>query len=187
MFKEEAGYLQLLQVIKDFGEEKEDRTGTGTISSFGHRLEFDISDKFPLLTTKFVSFKNVATELLWFLKGDRKGNINYLKEHKNNIWNPWADDKNNLGPVYGAQWRKWYAPEIYKDSVGRDYIVDRYLDQISKLIWDIKSNPTSRRHIVNAWNVSELDKMALVPCHLLFQFYVTRAGRLDCQLYQRYA
>lgn len=187
MFKEEPGYLQLLQVIKDFGEKREDRTGTGTISSFGHRLEFDISDKFPLLTTKFVSFKNVATELLWFLKGDRKGNINYLQQHNNNIWNPWADSANNLGPVYGAQWRKWPAHEITTDTSGRTYVSERYLDQISHLIWQLKSYPTSRRHIVNAWNVSELNKMALVPCHLLFQFYVTGAGRLDCQLYQRSA
>lgn len=187
MYKEETGYLNLLQEIRDYGEEREDRTGTGTLSSFGHRLEFDISDQFPLITTKFVSFKNVLTELLWFLKGDRKGNINFLKTHNNNIWNPWADANNNLGPVYGAQWRKWFAPEIHKDSVGRDYVVERYLDQIDKVIWDIKFNPTSRRHIVSAWNVADLNKMALVPCHMTFQFYVTGAGRLDCQLYQRSA
>jgi len=187
MFIGEQGYLNLLKVILDFGEEREDRTGTGTISAFGHRMEFDISNSFPLFTTKKVSMKNIITELLWFLQGDRRGNISYLLQNNNKIWKKWVDEDNNLGPVYGAQWRNWPSHRYFRNPYGGYYVEERYIDQIKKLIWDLKNNPYSRRHIVSAWNVAELDDMALAPCHLLMQFYVTGAGELDCQLYQRSA
>jgi thymidylate synthase len=168
----EYAYLDLVADILEYGDRVEDRTGTGTISSFGHQMYFDISESFPLLTTKLVSFKLVATELLWFLNAKNKTELNVkdLQKMGNNIWNEWASETGNLGPIYGVQWRNW---------LGRD--------QIENVIQSIKNNPRSRRHIVSAWNVGELEYMALPPCHLLYQFYVSSAGRLDCQLYQRSA
>jgi len=165
-------YLELLRHVREHGIRKEDRTGTGTLSIFGHQSRYDLGEGFPLLTTKKVHFKSVAHELLWFLSGDT--NIAYLKENGVSIWDEWADDKGNLGPVYGFQWRSWPGPD------GRHY------DQISRLIEDIRERPDSRRLIVNAWNVANVDDMALPPCHCLFQFYVAE-GRLSCQLYQRSA
>ena len=165
-------YLNLLSHILKNGTEKGDRTGTGTLSVFGHQMRFDLSKNFPLLTTKKLHVRSIIHELLWFLNGDT--NIKYLKENKVRIWDEWADAEGNLGPVYGKQWRSWEA---------RD---GRVIDQISNVIQEIKTNPNSRRLIVNSWNVGDLDKMALAPCHLLFQFYVAD-NKLSCQLYQRSA
>jgi thymidylate synthase len=165
-------YLELLQHILDHGAEKDDRTGTGTISVFGYQMRFDLENGFPLLTTKKLHLKSIIYELLWFLQGDT--NIRYLNEHGVRIWDEWADENGELGPVYGGQWRRW------KTADGQT------IDQISQVIEQIKSNPTSRRLIVSAWNPGELLQMALPPCHALFQFYVVN-GRLSCQLYQRSA
>nr|AIA13771.1 thymidylate synthase [uncultured bacterium] len=165
-------YLDLMKHVLDSGARKDDRTGTGTLSVFGHQMRFDLSEGFPLLTTKKLHVKSIIYELLWFLRGDT--NIRYLKEKGVNIWNEWADESGDLGPVYGAQWRGWRAAD------------GRVIDQISQVVEQIKSNPDSRRLIVSAWNVGELDRMALMPCHLLFQFYVA-GGKLSCQLYQRSA
>ncbi|WP_438434722.1 thymidylate synthase [Gorillibacterium sp. sgz500922] len=165
-------YLDLCRHILENGSRREDRTGTGTISTFGYQMRFDLAKGFPLLTTKKMSLKSIIHELLWFLKGDT--NIAYLKENKVSIWDEWADEAGNLGPVYGKQWRSWEAAD------------GRTIDQIAQVVESIKTNPYSRRHIVSAWNVGELDQMALVPCHLLFQFYV-QEDRLSCQLYQRSA
>ena len=164
-------YLDLLKKVKESGKPKGDRTGTGTLSIFGHQMRFDLQDSFPLLTTKKIHFKSVAYELLWFLKGDT--NIKYLKDNGVSIWDEWADENGDLGPVYGKQWRDW------KGANG-------FHDQISNVIDQIKNNPNSRRHIVSAWNVAEIPSMALAPCHILFQFYV-QEGKLSCQLYQRSA
>nr|AIA13150.1 thymidylate synthase [uncultured bacterium] len=165
-------YLDLMKHVLDNGTKKGDRTGTGTLSTFGYQMRFNLGEGFPLLTTKKLHTKSIIYELLWFLRGDT--NINYLQEHGVNIWNEWADERGDLGPVYGAQWRAWRASD------------GRTIDQISRLIEQIKSNPDSRRLIINAWNVGELSKMRLAPCHLLFQFYVAD-GHLSCQLYQRSA
>jgi thymidylate synthase len=165
-------YLQLLQHVLDHGIQKGDRTGTGTLSVFGYQMRFDLQQGFPLLTTKKLHLKSIVYELLWFLRGE--SNVRFLQEHGVRIWNPWADDDGELGPVYGVQWRAWRAAD------------GRVIDQISQVIEQIRINPDSRRLIVNAWNVGELDKMALPPCHMTFQFYVA-AGRLSCQLYQRSA
>ena len=163
-------YLDLLARVRHQGTRKADRTGTGTLSVFGHQMRFDLADGFPLLTTKKLHIKSVVHELLWFLKGST--NIAYLKEHGVRIWDEWADANGELGPVYGAQWRSWPAAS------------GETIDQISRLIEGLKTNPNSRRHIVSAWNPAEVDKMALPPCHCLFQFNVAD-GRLSCQLYQR--
>ena len=165
-------YLGLLQHILDNGVQKHDRTGTGTISTFGYQMRFDLQKGFPLVTTKKVHTKSIIHELLWFLKGET--NIAYLKENGVSIWNEWANENGELGPVYGRQWRSWEG----KDG--------KVVDQISDLVKQIKSNPDSRRLIVSAWNVTELPDMALMPCHTLFQFYVAN-GKLSCQLYQRSA
>lgn len=165
-------YLDLLQHLLDHGEPKEDRTGTGTLSVFGHQMRFDLQAGFPLLTTKKLHLKSIIHELLWFLRGET--NIESLQKNGVRIWNEWADENGELGPVYGAQWRAWHSPD------------GRVIDQISQVIHQIKTTPNSRRMIVSAWNVGELDQMALPPCHLLFQFYVAH-GRLSCQLYQRSA
>lgn len=165
-------YLDLLQYILDTGVQKHDRTGTGTISTFGYQMRFDLQKGFPLVTTKKVHTKSIIHELLWFLKGET--NIQYLKENGVSIWNEWANETGELGPVYGKQWRSWEG----KDG--------RVVDQISELIKQIRSNPDSRRLIVSAWNVTDLPEMALMPCHTLFQFYVAN-GKLSCQLYQRSA
>ena len=164
-------YLDLLHKVRNSGKPKGDRTGTGTISIFGHQMRFNLEDSFPLLTTKKVHFKSVAYELLWFLKGDT--NIKYLKDNGVSIWDEWADENGDLGPVYGKQWRKWEG-------------ANGLHDQISSVIEQIKNNPNSRRHIVSAWNVAEIPSMALAPCHILFQFYV-QDNKLSCQLYQRSA
>jgi thymidylate synthase len=165
-------YLNLLQYILDNGVEKSDRTGTGTLSCFGYQMRFDLQNGFPLVTTKKLHLKSIIYELLWFLKGET--NIAYLKEHDVRIWNEWADEHGELGPVYGKQWRSWEGAD------------DKVVDQVSDLIMQIKTNPDSRRLIISAWNVAELPKMALMPCHVLFQFYVAE-GKLSCQLYQRSA
>jgi len=165
-------YLDLVQHILDNGVEKEDRTGTGTLSCFGYQMRFDLQEGFPMVTTKKLHLKSIIYELLWFLKGDT--NVKYLQENGVRIWNAWADENGDLGPVYGKQWRSWEKPN--GDSV----------DQIAKLIDTIRNNPDSRRMIVNAWNAGELQDMALTPCHCLFQFYVAD-GKLSCQLYQRSA
>jgi thymidylate synthase len=165
-------YLDLMKRVLDDGVKKEDRTGTGTLSVFGHQMRFDLGEGFPLVTTKKLHLKSIIYELLWFLRGDT--NVKYLKDHGVSIWDEWADEDGDLGPVYGAQWRSWAAAD------------GRSIDQIARVIEQIKSDPNSRRLIVSAWNVGELDRMALAPCHLLFQFYVAR-GRLSCQLYQRSA
>lgn len=165
-------YLHLLQHILDEGAQKGDRTGTGTLSVFGHQMRFNLEDGFPLLTTKKLHLKSIIHELLWFLKGDT--NVKYLQENGVRIWNEWADENGDLGHVYGYQWRSW--PD-YKGG---------HIDQISEIIRQIQETPDSRRIIVSAWNVAEVDEMALPPCHLLFQFYVAD-GRLSCQLYQRSA
>ncbi|RYF85999.1 MAG: thymidylate synthase [Chitinophagaceae bacterium] len=165
-------YHQLLQHILDSGTQKSDRTGTGTISTFGYQMRFNLQDGFPLVTTKKVHLKSIIHELLWFLKGET--NIAYLKENGVSIWDEWADEAGELGPVYGKQWRSWE---------GKDGVV---IDQITDVINQIKKNPDSRRLIVNAWNVADLPKMALMPCHTMFQFYVAN-NKLSCQLYQRSA
>ena len=165
-------YLNLLQHIIDHGTEKTDRTGTGTKSCFGYQMRFDLAKGFPLVTTKKVHLKSIIYELLWFLKGDT--NIKYLKDNGVRIWDEWADANGDLGPVYGKQWRSWEAPN------------GEVIDQITQLIQQIKSTPDSRRLIVSAWNVGDLSKMALMPCHNMFQFYVAD-GKLSCQLYQRSA
>lgn len=165
-------YLDLLSHVMNNGVEKSDRTGTGTISVFGYQMRFNLADGFPVLTTKKLHLRSIIHELLWFLKGET--NIDYLHRNKVTIWDEWADKQGNLGPVYGYQWRSWPAPD------------GRSIDQISNVIKSIKENPDSRRHIVSAWNVGELDKMALPPCHILFQFYVAN-GKLSCQMYQRSA
>ena len=165
-------YLDLMRHVKEHGVRKDDRTGTGTLSVFGYQMRFDIGEKFPAVTTKKLHFKSIIHELLWFLKGET--NIKYLKENKVTIWDEWADEKGDLGPVYGSQWRSWHTPDGHT------------IDQISQVIDQIKTNPDSRRLIVSAWNVSEIEKMALAPCHAMYQFYVAD-GRLSCQLYQRSA
>jgi thymidylate synthase len=165
-------YLDLLDHVLNNGTEKKDRTGTGTISVFGYQMRFNLEDGFPLLTTKKLHLKSIIHELLWFISGDT--NIKYLTDNGVKIWNEWADKDGNLGPVYGYQWRSWPAGDGKK------------IDQLLNVIGSIKKSPDSRRHIVSAWNVGELDKMALPPCHILFQFYVA-GGRLSCQLYQRSA
>jgi thymidylate synthase len=165
-------YLDLLQYVLDHGVDKSDRTGTGTRSIFGYQMRFDLAKGFPLLTTKKVHTRSVFIELLWFLRGET--NIKYLHDHNVTIWDEWADENGNLGPVYGSQWRSWQGAD------GQTY------DQITKLIELIRTNPDSRRLIVNAWKVDEVDKMALPPCHTMFQFYVAN-GKLSCQLYQRSA
>lgn len=165
-------YLDLLQNVLDHGVAKTDRTGTGTLSLFGHQMRFDLSQGFPLLTTKKLHLKSIIYELLWFLKGET--NVSFLQQHGVRIWNEWADANGELGPVYGKQWRSWQAPD------------GRTIDQISQVFADIRSKPDSRRLIVSAWNVAEIEQMALPPCHLLFQFYVA-SGKLSCQLYQRSA
>lgn len=163
-------YLDLCKHILENGVQKEDRTGTGTISVFGYQMRFDLQEGFPLLTTKKVHLKSIIFELLWFLNGDT--NVKYLQKNGVRIWNEWADENGDLGPIYGHQWRSWTTAD------------GKTIDQISNLIKEIKTNPNSRRLIVSAWNVGDLDKMALPPCHLLFQFYVAD-GELSCQLYQR--
>jgi thymidylate synthase len=165
-------YLDLMKHTLERGERKDDRTGVGTVSVFGYQMRFDLSQGFPLVTTKRLHLKSIVYELLWFLRGET--NIKYLTDHGVTIWNEWADENGDLGPVYGAQWRSWRAVD------GRE------IDQISDLIVEIRKNPDSRRLIVSAWNVGELDRMRLQPCHALFQFYVA-GGKLSCQLYQRSA
>jgi thymidylate synthase len=165
-------YHDLLQHILDNGTKKEDRTGTGTISVFGYQMRFDLNEGFPCLTTKKLHLRSIIHELLWFLKGET--NIQYLKENNVSIWDEWADENGNLGPVYGSQWRSWPAAD------------GRHIDQITQVLNQLKNNPDSRRIIVSAWNVGEIDKMALPPCHAFFQFYVAD-GKLSCQLYQRSA
>lgn len=165
-------YLNLCRHVLENGTEKPDRTGTGTISTFGYQMRFNLQDGFPLLTTKKLHLRSIIYELLWFLKGDT--NVKYLQENGVRIWNEWADKNGDLGPVYGKQWRSWEGAD------------GRTIDQISDVIEQIKTTPHSRRLIVNAWNVGDLDKMALAPCHVLFQFYVND-GKLSCQLYQRSA
>ncbi len=165
-------YLDLLRHVKDHGTEKGDRTGTGTKSVFGHQMRFDLAAGFPAVTTKKLHFKSIIHELLWFLQGDT--NVQYLQDNGVSIWNEWANEQGELGPVYGAQWRSWPTAD------------GSAIDQITQVIEQIKNDPNSRRLIVSAWNVGELDKMALAPCHALFQFYVAD-GKLSCQLYQRSA
>jgi thymidylate synthase len=165
-------YLDLMQRVLDEGVRKEDRTGTGTLSVFGHQMRFDLSKGFPALTTKKLHLRSIIYELLWFLRGET--NIAYLKEHGVSIWDEWADENGDLGPVYGSQWRSWPTED------------GGSIDQIEQLVQQIKTNPDSRRLIVSAWNVAQVENMALPPCHLLFQFYVAE-GRLSCQLYQRSA
>ncbi len=165
-------YLDLLRLVRDTGVEKDDRTGTGTRSVFGHQMRFDLRQGFPLVTTKKVHTRSVFGELLWFLRGDT--NVGWLHDNNITIWDEWADADGNLGPIYGSQWRSWPAPD------------GRHIDQLAQVIAAIRANPNSRRLIVSAWNVAALDDMALPPCHAFFQFYVAN-GRLSCQLYQRSA
>ena len=165
-------YLDLLRLIRNTGLQKTDRTGTGTLSVFGHQMRFDLSQGFPMVTTKKLHIRSIVYELLWFLRGDT--NIKFLKDHDVSIWDEWADEHGELGPVYGRQWRTWPTPD------------GGYIDQISRTVDLIRRNPDSRRIIVNAWNVGELEQMALTPCHALFQFWVGD-GKLSCQLYQRSA
>ncbi len=165
-------YLDFLRHIRLSGSRKDDRTGTGTLSVFGYQMRFDLGAGFPLVTTKQLHLKSIVHELLWFLKGET--NIGYLREHHVSIWDEWADEDGDLGPVYGKQWRAWGAAD------------GRSIDQLAQVVAQIKTNPDSRRLVVSAWNVGELDRMALLPCHALFQFYVA-GGRLSCQLYQRSA
>jgi len=165
-------YLDLVQRILDEGVHKSDRTGTGTLSVFGHQMRFDLNQGFPLVTTKKIHTRSVFGELLWFLRGDT--NVAWLHQNKISIWDEWADENGDLGPIYGYQWRSWPTPD------------GGHVDQIAKVIDQIRANPDSRRHIVSAWNVADVDQMALPPCHTLFQFYVAD-GKLSCQLYQRSA
>ena len=165
-------YLELMRHVRDHGVDKSDRTGTGTRSVFGYQMRFDLQQGFPLLTTKKLHMRSITHELLWFLRGDR--NVQYLRENGVSIWDEWADEAGDLGPVYGVQWRSWPTPE------------GGTVDQLAKLVESIKRDPDSRRLIVSAWNVAQLDQMALAPCHALFQFYVAD-GKLSCQLYQRSA
>lgn len=165
-------YLDLMRHVRDNGTEKSDRTGTGTVSVFGYQMRFDLSKGFPVVTTKKLHLRSIIHELLWFLKGET--NIAYLKENGVRIWDEWADEEGNLGPVYGSQWRSWPKPD------------GQHIDQISQVLDQLKNNPNSRRIIVSAWNVGEIDNMALPPCHAFFQFYVAD-GKLSCQLYQRSA
>ena len=165
-------YLEMMQFVLDNGITREDRTGTGTKSVFGYQTRYNLQEGFPLVTTKKVHWPSVVHELLWFISGDT--NVKYLQDNGVRIWNEWADENGDLGPVYGSQWRKWKGDNIE-------------VDQLSILIKDLKNNPHSRRHIINAWNVGELDKMALPPCHAFIQFYVDDKNRLSCQLYQRSA
>jgi thymidylate synthase len=165
-------YLDLMRHVRTHGVKKEDRTGTGTLSVFGYQMRFDLQQGFPLVTTKKLHLRSIIHELLWFLKGET--NIAYLKDNGVSIWDEWADEEGNLGPVYGSQWRSWQAAD------------GRTIDQITEVVQQIKTNPDSRRLIVSAWNVGEIDNMALPPCHAFFQFYVAN-GRLSCQLYQRSA
>lgn len=165
-------YLTLCKHVLEHGTKKDDRTGTGTISTFGYQMRFDLQEGFPVLTTKKMALRAIIHELLWFIKGET--NIQYLKDNKVRIWDEWADENGDLGPVYGRQWRSWPSPD------------GKTIDQLRDVIEAIKTNPDSRRHVINAWNVGELDKMALAPCHCLFQFYVAD-GKLSCQLYQRSA
>jgi thymidylate synthase len=165
-------YLDLVKFVLDHGAQKEDRTGTGTLSIFGHQMRFDLSKGFPLLTTKKLHLKSIIYELLWMLQGDT--NIRYLNENGVTIWDEWADEVGELGPVYGAQWRLWRGPD------------GKTVDQITSVVEGIRENPNSRRHVVTAWNPAEIDTMALPPCHVLFQFYVVD-GKLSCHLYQRSA
>ena len=165
-------YLDLMRRVRETGVYKGDRTGVGTYSVFGHQMRFNLTDGFPLVTTKKLHLKSIIHELMWFLSGDT--NIAYLRDNGVRIWDEWADANGELGPVYGAQWRSWPTPD------------GRHVDQVGRLVEEIKSNPNSRRHLVCAWNVAQIDDMALPPCHCLFQFYVAE-GRLSCQLYQRSA
>lgn len=165
-------YLDFLRHIRDHGTEKTDRTGTGTLSVFGYQMRFDLTQGFPLVTTKKLSLRSIIHELLWFLRGDT--NLRYLHEHKVTIWDEWADVNGDLGPIYGKQWRSWPTPD------------GQHIDQISEIIENIKKTPDSRRLVVSAWNVGELKQMRLYPCHLLFQFYIAH-NKLSCQLYQRSA
>ena len=165
-------YLDLMRHVRDNGTKKEDRTGTGTLSVFGYQMRFNLQDGFPMVTTKKLHLKSIIHELIWFLNGDT--NVKYLQDNGVRIWNEWADEDGNLGPVYGHQWRSWSAPN------------GESIDQITQLIDQIKNNPDSRRLLVSAWNVSDVNKMALPPCHTMFQFYVAD-GKLSCQLYQRSA
>jgi thymidylate synthase len=165
-------YLDLLDHVLKNGTRKSDRTGTGTISVFGYQMRFGLNEGFPVMTTKKLHLRSIIHELLWFLKGET--NVKYLNDNKVTIWNEWADENGNLGPIYGYQWRSWPTAD------------GQHIDQISQLVNSIKTNPDSRRHLINAWNVGEISKMALPPCHILFQFYVAD-GRLSCQLYQRSA
>ncbi|AOM82020.1 thymidylate synthase [Salisediminibacterium beveridgei] len=165
-------YLTLCRHVLEHGTKKDDRTGTGTISTFGYQMRFDLQEGFPVLTTKKMALRAIIHELLWFIKGET--NIQYLKDNKVRIWDEWADENGDLGPVYGRQWRSWPSPD------------GKTIDQLRDVIEAIKTNPDSRRHVINAWNVGELDDMALAPCHCLFQFYVAD-GKLSCQLYQRSA
>ena len=163
-------YLDMMRLVRDTGARKEDRTGTGTLSVFGHQMRFDLAKGFPLVTTKKLHLRSIIHELLWFLSGD--SNIRYLKENGVSIWDEWADENGELGPVYGVQWRSWPTPD------------GRKIDQVAQIMQQLKENPDSRRIMLSAWNVAEIDNMALPPCHCLFQFYVAD-GKLSCQLYQR--
>ena len=163
-------YLDMMRLVRDTGTRKDDRTGTGTLSVFGHQMRFDLSEGFPLVTTKKLHLRSIIHELLWFLSGD--SNIRYLKENGVSIWDEWADENGDLGPVYGVQWRRWPTPD------------GRHIDQVSQIMQQLRDTPDSRRMILSAWNVAEIDNMALPPCHCLFQFFVAD-GKLSCQLYQR--
>jgi thymidylate synthase len=163
-------YLDFMRHVRDHGARKNDRTGTGTLSVFGYQMRFDLAEGFPLVTTKKLHTRSIVYELLWFLAGDT--NLRYLREHGVTIWDEWADENGDLGPIYGYQWRSWPAPD------------GRHIDQLSEVVQEIRRNPDSRRLIVSAWNVADIPRMKLPPCHLLFQFYVA-AGKLSCQLYQR--
>ena len=165
-------YLDLLQHIRDHGKLKDDRTGIGTLSTFGYQMRFDLANSFPLLTTKKLHLKSIIYELLWFLRGE--SNIHYLKQHGVSIWDEWADENGDIGPIYGVQWRSWRSVD------------GKTQDQIAQVVQGLKTDPNSRRHIVSAWNVGEIEQMALAPCHTMFQFYVAD-NRLSCQLYQRSA
>ena len=163
-------YLDMMRLVRDTGARKDDRTGTGTLSIFGHQMRFDLAQGFPLVTTKKLHLRSIIHELLWFLSGD--SNIRYLKENGVSIWDEWADENGELGPVYGVQWRSWPTPD------------GRKIDQVAQVVQQLKNNPDSRRIILSAWNVADIENMALPPCHCLFQFYVAD-GKLSCQLYQR--